>query len=483
MRARDSSDACRAATAQLAAAAHRAPQRRDLGAGAGAAPPAHRRRCGRCAATASPASRCSCRATAASTCARTVADGRAGCRVGIGSEHPEPEVEPIEQRRRQPPQVPRALHVGAAAVGLDPTTRARVAARDQQEVGRELGGARRPADPHDAFFERLAQRVEHDGRELGQLVEEERAVMRERDLARAGARAPPADERDRRCAVVRRAERAGADETGGGRGAGGRVDLGDFQRRVERERREDRREAAREHRLADARRPDVEEMVRSRGRDGEGVAGGRRARAPRRGRAAPRPRIRCRRARARGRRATAASPFRHWCTSPSERATRTSTPGTSAASRAFASGTMTRPTPARASASTSARVPCTGRTRPSSPSSPRTPRSSRTPAASRSSAPASAIATASSRPAPVLRTSAGARLTVTRRMGQSRSDESNAARDTLARLAPGRVGEPDDRVARQAARHVHLDRDDLSVDPTQRGAADEREHNASSRRR
>ena len=53
----------------------------------------------------------------------------------------------------------------------------------------------------------------------------------------------------------------------------------------------------------------------------------------------------------------------------------------------------------------------------------------------------------------------------------------------LARLASGRVGESDDRVARQAARHVHLDRDDLSVDPTQRGAADEREHNASSRRR
>jgi len=121
--------------------------------------------------------------------------GRAGCRIGI-SEYPEPEVEPIEQRRRQPPQVPRALHVGAAAVGLDPTTRARVAARDQQEVGREFGGARRPADPHDALFERLAQRVEHGRWELGQLVEEECAMMRERDFARAGARASPADERD-----------------------------------------------------------------------------------------------------------------------------------------------------------------------------------------------------------------------------------------------------------------------------------------------
>ena len=71
---------------------------------------------------------------------------------------------------------------------------------------------------------------------------------------------------------------------------------------------------------------------------------------------------------------------------------------------------------------------------------------------------------------------------MTRRMGQSRSDESNAARTRSRELASGCVGESDDRVARQAARHVHLDRDDLSVDPTQRGAADEREHNASSRR-
>ena len=51
--------------------------------------------------------------------------------------------------------------------------------------------------------------------------------------------------------------------------------------------------------------------------------------------------------------------------------------------------------------------------------------------------------------------------------------------DTLARFAPGRVGQADDRVARQSARDVDLDRDHLTVDTNQRGAANEREHTSS----
>ena len=151
-------------------------------------------------------------------------------------------------------------------------------------------------------------------------------------------------------------------------------------------------------------------------------------------------------------------------------------PGTSAASSAFASGTTTRPTPARASASTSARVPLTGRTRPSRPSSPSTPSSSRTPAGSRSSAPVSAIATRE------LQTGSGLANVgwcevdgdALHRPLELRGEERGA--DVFRRFAPGRVGEADDRVARQPARHVDLDRDHLTVDTTQRCAANEREH-------
>ena len=104
------------------------------------------------------------------------------------------------------PRVARALRVAAAALeGLAPTG-ARVGAGDEQEVGRELERARRPADANHALFERLAQCFEHAGGELGQLVEEERAPVRERDLARPHSGAAAADERDARRGVVRGAE-------------------------------------------------------------------------------------------------------------------------------------------------------------------------------------------------------------------------------------------------------------------------------------
>ena len=58
-----------------------------------------------------------------------------------------------------------------------------------------------------AGLEGFAQHFEHVAVELGQLVEEQHAVMRERDLSGPRHRAA-ADQRDRRCRVVRRAERA-----------------------------------------------------------------------------------------------------------------------------------------------------------------------------------------------------------------------------------------------------------------------------------
>ena len=120
------------------------------------------------------------------------------------------------------------------------------------------------------LLERLAQRLEHADRELGQLVEEQHAAMRERDLAGADAAAAAADERDgsTRCgaargtaASVRSAETAVR--------PGGRVDARDFERVVAVERRQDRRQPAGEHRLADARRADQQQVVTAGRRDRE----------------------------------------------------------------------------------------------------------------------------------------------------------------------------------------------------------------------
>ena len=49
----------------------------------------------------------------------------------------------------------------------------------------------RARDAHRAVLERLAQHLEHVPAELRHLVEEEHAVVREADLARAAATAPP----------------------------------------------------------------------------------------------------------------------------------------------------------------------------------------------------------------------------------------------------------------------------------------------------
>ena len=62
--------------------------------------------------------------------------------------------------------------------------RARVHRGDQDEVGREGGRVGSPADGHAALFERLPERFEAAAIELGQLIEEQDAVVGERDLAR-----------------------------------------------------------------------------------------------------------------------------------------------------------------------------------------------------------------------------------------------------------------------------------------------------------
>src|SRR3546814_2653967 len=68
-----------------------------------------------------------------------------------------------------------------------------------------------PRDADLARLQRLAQAVEYAALELGQLVEEQHAEMREADLARPHPDAA-ADQRGHRRRMVRGAERPGANQ-------------------------------------------------------------------------------------------------------------------------------------------------------------------------------------------------------------------------------------------------------------------------------
>lgn len=177
--------------------------------------------------------------------------------------------------------------------------------------------------------------------------------MCEGDLARTRPAASPSDEGGGRCGVVRRAKRRTRDEDAARDRAGNRMDARHFERLVGAKVRQDRRDAARQHRLADARRADEQQMMTTRDRDLECAAydvqaahigevepvvvvvGGRAFTTPR----AP---------------GGAESTCGHGCShlrqarsSPSERAGKTSMPATNAASAALSAGTTTRRKPAR----------------------------------------------------------------------------------------------------------------------------------------
>ena len=116
-----------------------------------------------------------------------------------------------------------------------------------------------------ARLERLAQRLERGPRELGELVEEENAVVGEGDLTRP-RHVPAADQAGGRDRVVGSPER-----TLGRKPAVAKpdhaLDTRDLDRLFVRRRRQDPRHAPREHRLADARWADHEDVVAAGGRD------------------------------------------------------------------------------------------------------------------------------------------------------------------------------------------------------------------------
>ena len=144
--------------------------------------------------------------------------------------------------------------------------RTRIHRRDELELRRKLRLARRARDRDAARFERLAQHLEHVAVELRQLVEEQHAVMRERDLARPRI-AAAADQRHRRRGVVRRAKRRAASSRRRRSRPGDRAHRGDLQRFVFRHRRQHAGQALRQHRLAGARRPDQQQVMAAGRRD------------------------------------------------------------------------------------------------------------------------------------------------------------------------------------------------------------------------
>ena len=79
--------------------------------------------------------------------------GRTRGRVRIRRVHLDSEVEAVEERRREPPEVPGPLDLRTAAIVVGAAAGAGVAAGDQEEVRRELDRAGCAADAHDAFFE------------------------------------------------------------------------------------------------------------------------------------------------------------------------------------------------------------------------------------------------------------------------------------------------------------------------------------------
>ena len=174
------------------------------------------------------------------------------------------QIDAIEQRTREAPEVPLAL-TRAAETPVERRTAAtaRVRGGHELEARGKVADAPCANDGDAAVLERLAQGFEHVLLEFRKLVEEQDAEMRERDLARMRWTAA-ADETGDGDRVVRRAKGPARQEpTRRRKRAGHAPDRRGFDRFVCGEGREDRRETTREHRLAAAGRADEQHVVRS----------------------------------------------------------------------------------------------------------------------------------------------------------------------------------------------------------------------------
>ena len=387
------------------------------------------------------------------------------------------QVEAVEQRAAQPPGVAREVGLGAAApraTAAKPHGHGFVAATSMKRVGKtRVRWPRTTATRPSSSGWRSASSAR--ARELRQLVEEQHAVVREARLARApGPRrrrrgptprscgaAPGTGARSTRAAAVVQARDA--------------VDPRDLERLGARERRQDRRQPPREHRLADAGRPSSSRLwppaaaivsARDRRRRGRGRRRGRRAA----GRGATR--------RGPGSGGGGRSPPRSTLGDlGSVPAAMTSSPSTSAASAARSRGTIRPVEPARA------RRPRRRRARRGTAAARRRARARRRPRGARAPragiwplAASTPTAIARSNPGPTLRRCAGARLTVMRRAGNSKPEFRIAARTRSRASRTARSASPTIVKAGRPGADVDLDGDEARVEAVDGEGGDAGEH-------
>ena len=130
-------------------------------------------------------------------------------RIRLEARHFDLDVDSIEQRTRDAIAISKdSLRRAVTTSGrmTEVSARTGIHRRDELELRRKLhlsGGAR---DVNASRLERLTQHFEHATIELGQLVEKQHAVMRERDLARPRI-AAATNECDSGCRVVGRTVR------------------------------------------------------------------------------------------------------------------------------------------------------------------------------------------------------------------------------------------------------------------------------------
>ena len=174
-----------------------------------------------------------------------------------------PDVHAVEERPRQPLTVSddpmRWALARARGVALE-AARAGVRGRDEREPRRKLDRAHGPRDDHATVFERLPESLDRIATELGQLIEEQDPVVRQRALTGPQIRASPAQQSSQRDGVMRRTERASSCEPAAEQ-TRDRMQLRDFERLLARQSGQDRCEAPREHGLPRSRWSDHEHVV------------------------------------------------------------------------------------------------------------------------------------------------------------------------------------------------------------------------------
>src|SRR5579864_7393154 len=128
---------------------------------------------------------------------RRVARGELEKLVSLDALYRALKVDPIDHRPAEPALVavlgPRLARAALQLIAVV-AARARIRGGDQLEPGRIRDRPARANDADDPVFERLAKRLQRLATELGELVQEQNATMRERYLSRMRHAAPATDQ-------------------------------------------------------------------------------------------------------------------------------------------------------------------------------------------------------------------------------------------------------------------------------------------------